>query len=373
MQKIKTPWGQIFLLIMGGFVFAVLSGELFVRAFNTDFLLIKKILYIQLHRPTIHKVSADARRLYELGPDTVLVNDGCIHPKETKYKTHDVTVNKLGFRGREYPRFKKKGICRIIVFGGSNTFGPAVSDEDTYPAQMQKIFDEKYPGKVEVWNAGISGYVMSQDAAYAESAVKEFDPDLLIFQDTNLGRRAFLAKTTSVELKGLFGKNSELFVENIPFFGTGNGSLRYRINDLLILKSAFYRAFYVTLFACRWNIQNQMRPTRESFEDRWEAYANEVSERDLDSFTGRHKDKKIVLFYLSDGEYHRHLAAIKMRENMSAFVLNVLNNRNAPTEQQDAHPPSHVYAWYARELCGFLVRNGYVPVNNGVPKGAASL
>ncbi len=83
--------------------------------------------------------------------------------------------------------------------------------------------------------------------------------------------------------------------------------------------------------------------------------------RELNLFTERHKDKKIILFFITDFAHEIGHNGVEMRDNMGDFVL---NTKDKPPEYQEIHPPSYVYAWYARELCDFLVQKGYIPADS---------
>lgn len=372
-------------LVIGGTLLALLAGEMIVRAFSVDLRLMQRTLYYQCSALPLHRTSSDAQRLYELAPNTFVQGmPAATHPEEKKYHQKiDVSINALGFRGKGFPPAKKAGVFRILIFGGSNTFGAGVSDEDTYPAQMQKIFDEKYPGKVEVWNAGICAYVMSQDVAYAESVIEKFDPDLLVLQDTNRGRRAFHYNMTFKELKGLFRKNNELFFENIAplwgqdvppterlhYFLTSTGS---RIHHSLVATSALYRTLCVSLYSCLgvFSYSKPIAPITEKYVPFWGFNGQMISNRALNLFTDRHKNKKILLFFVTDFAHKIGHDGVIMRENMGDFVL---PSAGKPPEYQEVHPPSHVYAWYAQELCDFLVQKGYLSIDGSHRKEPGSL
>ena len=372
MPKVNSSIVSKILLVVFGMALALLSSELLLRTFNVDLHLLRKTLYYQCSFLSFHRTSSDAQRLYELVPNiSVQGLSTPTHPKEKKYSQKiDVSINALGFRGKSFASTKKAGVFRIVIFGGSNTFGAGVSDEDTYPAQMQKIFDEKYPGKVEVWNAGICAYVMSQDVAYAETVIKKFDPDLLIFQDTNRGRRAFHYNVTDKELRELFSKNKELFVENIPLLGreatpvAGKmhfflASINSKIYYSLLPVSALYRTFFAGLYHCLGILShNPVDPIKNKFSYFFGGSGQMINTRDLNSFTKRHQDKKIILFFISDATHEIIHMGVEMRDNMGDFVL---DTKDKPSEYRDIHPPSYVYAWYARELCNFLIQKGYVP------------
>jgi hypothetical protein len=375
MSKVKFSIVSKVSLVACGTIFALLSSELLIRAFNVDLRLLRKTLYYQCSFLQFHRTSSDAQRLFELVPNiSVQGISAGTHPKEIKYNDKiDVNINAHGFRGRGFEPTKKAGVFRIVIFGGSNTFGASVSDEDTYPVQMQKIFDEEYPGKVEVWNAGICAYVMSQDVAYAETVTKKFDPDLLILQDTNLGRRAFLYNVTIKELQELFSKNNELFIENIPllwqqdvpatekmlFFLVSTTSKMHRS---LVSVSALYRTFCVSLYTCLGVSTNTpVDPITDKYSRFWNHMGQLIRIRELNLFTERHKDKKIILFFITDFAHQIGQLGIEMRDNMVDFVLNA---KDKSPEYQETHPPSYVYAWYARELCDFLVQKGYITADS---------
>jgi lysophospholipase L1-like esterase len=67
-------------------------------------------------------------------------------------------INQLGLRGPEVARDKMPGCLRVLMLGGSTTYGNTVSTEEAYPAVAQRILQERAPDRcVEVINAGISG------------------------------------------------------------------------------------------------------------------------------------------------------------------------------------------------------------------------
>lgn len=368
MAKARTPVISRMLLIACGTLFALLVSELSLRAFDVDLHLLQRTLYYQCWCSPLHRTSLNAQRLFELRPRSTAYSRPA-HAAEPKYNKCDISVNDLGFRGKAQPRLKKPGVYRIIVFGGSNTFGPTVGDEDTYPAQMQRIFDAEYPGKVEVWNAGVSAYVMSQTVAYAETAIKEFDPDLVILQDTNQGRRPFFYNMTFRELRKLFRQNTELFIENIPPLWKQHVPSTPRIRYLLVStgswihrslvrSSALYRTFCLSLYSCLgvFSHESPTLPITDRFSRLWEEGGQLINDRELISFTGRHKDRKVLLFFIPD-TCHVFPRTIQKQNKVGIFLLRC---KDKPVEYHEIHPPSYVYAWYARELCDFLVQKGYL-------------
>lgn len=372
MTKNRTFISRTGLLIFGA-ILALLAAEMILRAGDIDLRLMRKAFYYQCSYLPLHRTSADPQRLYELIPGVTVPDlPAATHPQEQKYQGKiGVRVNALGFRGRDFPAAKKRGVFRIVIFGGSNTFGSSVSEEDTYPAQLQKIFDEQCPGKVEVWNAGTVAYVMSQNVAYAETVSRKYDPDLLILQDTNRGRRSFRYDTKFEEFKRLFRENPELYIENIPPLWNQDippgKRLRYfivstasRIHHRLVMISAFYRSLCISLYTSMnvftYNIP--IAPVTERYRDFWSYNGQIISNREFNLFTENHKNKKVLLFFLNEFARRVGLDGFWIRENVSEFVL---SGKDRPPEYRDVHPPSYVYTWYAEELYNFLVEKGYVP------------
>jgi len=95
-----------------------------------------------------------------------------------------ININSDGFRGPEI--IKEKGdTYRIFFLGGSTAFGSgATADDNTIPGYLQKkILDYGFSKKVEVINAGISGYNSIEEKYLIENYLLNFEPDLLIIYD----------------------------------------------------------------------------------------------------------------------------------------------------------------------------------------------
>jgi len=70
---------------------------------------------------------------------------------------HGRQHNRAGFRGRFVPQKRALGKKRILFLGGSTTYGWKVNRANyTFPAQIRKLLQQKYPGQnFEVINAGL--------------------------------------------------------------------------------------------------------------------------------------------------------------------------------------------------------------------------
>lgn len=91
-----------------------------------------------------------------------------------------IHINSLGLRGHEFPRARTAGVARILCLGDSYTFGAHVDDEQTFPAQLERILSAEHGRTVEVINAGASGFTITDELAYLKQKGLSLRPDLII-------------------------------------------------------------------------------------------------------------------------------------------------------------------------------------------------
>jgi lysophospholipase L1-like esterase len=98
-----------------------------------------------------------------------------------------ISVNSLGFRGKEFDRAKPKRTVRIACLGASTTFCAEVTDDEAaWPARLQALLQERYPDvNIEVINAGIPGCVIADSIKNLTCRVLPLNPDLVIFYEAN--------------------------------------------------------------------------------------------------------------------------------------------------------------------------------------------
>lgn len=103
------------------------------------------------------------------------------HPNQ-HYPT--LNINEYGFRGPEITK-ENKEIFRIIVVGGSTTFGTgATSDETTIPGYLQKKIETNHPElDFEVINGGIGSANSETELLFVKNTLLGFEPDLIIIYD----------------------------------------------------------------------------------------------------------------------------------------------------------------------------------------------
>ena len=94
------------------------------------------------------------------------------------------SINSEGFRGVEFSPIKPNNTYRIVMIGGSTTFGTGVFDNETVPFQLeQKFQSENSEFDVEVINAGLGGSWSKLEVDLIKNKIIDYDPNLLIVYD----------------------------------------------------------------------------------------------------------------------------------------------------------------------------------------------
>jgi len=110
-----------------------------------------------------------------------------IHPCDEGSISHaciEATYNSHGFRGNEFEKEKPDNTFRIFAVGGSNTFGVAVEENETWPAHLQQIINEEITGKkIEVINSGLSRAYTETEYILIKNKISALEPDLIIMYD----------------------------------------------------------------------------------------------------------------------------------------------------------------------------------------------
>jgi lysophospholipase L1-like esterase len=182
--------------------------------------------------------SAEPDYSYELvaTDGTLLTKPGCLRFVLDPYLLHKnapdqhnrlFNINSLGLRGREVRRDKPPSVFRIVMLGGSGTFGYAAgSDDATIPAILERRLQSisglrKQP---QVLNAGVIAFISNQDLVYLERELIDLDPDLVIayngyndfFAAVTLtqGCRTPLPKPEWIQFPGFFYETEALLMEH---------------------------------------------------------------------------------------------------------------------------------------------------------------
>lgn len=89
--------------------------------------------------------------------------------------------NSMGYRGPEVSVQKPSGTYRILLLGGSTTFGYEVNDDETIDAHMRSMLPERFPGVCfEVVNLALGGYDSYQDYERMRVDGVRLGPDLVV-------------------------------------------------------------------------------------------------------------------------------------------------------------------------------------------------
>ena len=95
--------------------------------------------------------------------------------------TWDIAVNSRGFRGAEFDITKPPSRLRIVCLGDSWTFGANVGQSQTYPKQLQNLFDRAFrAADVEVLNLGVLGYSSFQGLELLRRQALALHPDAVV-------------------------------------------------------------------------------------------------------------------------------------------------------------------------------------------------
>jgi lysophospholipase L1-like esterase len=80
-----------------------------------------------------------------------------------------------------YSHKKPEGTIRILLIGGSTARGMFASSGSTISDVLQRLLREEFPSaRIEVVNAGMSGYVLEQLFIYYQLVLSKYSPDMVV-------------------------------------------------------------------------------------------------------------------------------------------------------------------------------------------------
>ena len=91
---------------------------------------------------------------------------------------YPVHISSRGMRGAEFALPKPPGTFRVLCLGDSYTFGHHVSDQEAYPAVLNRLLDESGAG--DAINGGANGFTIVDEALFLERRALETQPDALV-------------------------------------------------------------------------------------------------------------------------------------------------------------------------------------------------
>jgi hypothetical protein len=222
LRRVRPSWVRTLAalaLSLGVGVVAVGCLEAAVGLAGIDRRLVARSLFLQAADLPVHRVSDDPFLHYDLAPGSRFENAG---PHGVLYS---VNVDEFGARQPTHSRVKSPGTFRILCFGGSTMYGAGIDDGQTIPARLEAHLNrdpgaaDPPPVRFEAWNFGTSAYTLGQATHLAEKKLSELDPDVILVQHHNVGRRPFLG-TPDMRVAGqppeLDHPDVDFFLEQFP-------------------------------------------------------------------------------------------------------------------------------------------------------------
>jgi len=170
-------------------------------------------------------------------------------------------TNSFGLLSEEISLEKPADTFRIIVMGDSYTEALQVSDDKNYCRQLQDLLNSRgmpTNKKVEVLNAGVSGYSPLMHYLYFQRELAHLKPDMVIvqlfandvYEDNETRARSIMSE------EGLPLKISRYFLEKhynkvVRADTFDANSPAYRLTKFFINKSRFFEYMYVKIINVR--------------------------------------------------------------------------------------------------------------------------
>lgn len=130
-----------------------------------------------------------------------------------------ITHNSKGFRGPEIDYRKPEGVKRAVFIGDSQTWGWAVSDDETISYFTGRMLNEETGDAYEAVNLGVTGYCLGQSYLLFLAEGLRYDPDYVVltfFVDNDIWGTASI-KAWGVEKPYVYEKkDGGLCVSNVP-------------------------------------------------------------------------------------------------------------------------------------------------------------
>lgn len=157
------------LLIVFGIALAFAVGEIYARIVTPAavFTARERLSYISMLQP--HPL---LRRVLKPNYSGQVTGNGV---------DFSVKFNSRGLRDREFPYYKKKGVCRILILGDSFTFGYGVEQKETFPKLLERKLQQQFPHQdIEIINTAVPGWGSSQERDFLRTEGVKYKPDIIL-------------------------------------------------------------------------------------------------------------------------------------------------------------------------------------------------
>lgn len=153
------------LLLFGGFVVVEVVLRVYANAADTSLALALRndpyAVLVEPHGEMGYRPRAGSVFSYDTGADAV--------------------VNEQGHRGEIVEEANPSDVVRVLLFGGSTTFGWGVENDETIDAHMREELDRRFPDRrFQVINLGFDGYDSYQLFERYRTDGLPLDPDVII-------------------------------------------------------------------------------------------------------------------------------------------------------------------------------------------------
>ena len=226
---------------------------------------------------------------------------------------------------KDYSVEKPKDTFRIITLGDSFTFGLLVSDEENWPAVLEKIVNSNIictpTKKIEVINLGVEGYDFEYEIARFNKRGKKYNPDLVILMNVDFLR-----------IRELMGKENEKIWPTITLLPTPNDDR--------------YKYFY-------WRLVFQ-------------SYLNKYPKDEIINYQTTLLKKFInenqlpILFVDVQNKEEFNQIFSSLADNQRVFFKEIIYTKEMKLPD-DGHPSPFGHKIIAQEILAFLLKNHLIP------------
>ena len=106
-------------------------------------------------------------------PDGMRFDEQLLYEYQPGTRVGEVLINGIGCIGPELQIPKPKDQLRVFLLGGSTSFSAV------YPAEVQKILSDSYPGEVVVNSCGRPRYTSHTNRVVFEQHLLQYEPDVI--------------------------------------------------------------------------------------------------------------------------------------------------------------------------------------------------
>ena len=168
--------GLFFLLLFVGILILLESGARIYEHFEPDCFLIGA--------DATENIDIGVQKEMCLEHNDLQIIEKPVYAYEPNQHMSTININSLGFRGNEFNLIKNDNTYRIMMVGGSTTFGAgSTSDNTTIPAFLEQKFHGEKFNKIEIINAGVGASNSLEEAYKIRTEYKKLQPNLFIIYD----------------------------------------------------------------------------------------------------------------------------------------------------------------------------------------------